>query len=385
VLRYGRVGGCDLSLVGANPVSAHGCGAILTVDLDAIAANYRLLRDRLNGTDCAAVVKADAYALGADRVAPVLFAEGCRHFFVALLDEGVALRSHLPEASIYVLNGPTPNTEPIYAEHDLVPVLNHLGQVERWRHYCVGHGSRSAAIHVDTGMNRLGLGADEVARLAADPMALQGIHLAYIVSHLVTSEQADHQLNATQLARFIEMRRSLPKAPASLANSSGIFLGPAYQFDLARPGIAIFGGNPTPGQPNPMRGVVRLDGRIVQVRDVDSPMTVGYGATHRVPRKGKLATISVGYADGYTRALSGRGSCLIGEYRVPVVGRVSMDLISVDVTDVPTHLVEEGGLVELLGPTHSVDDLAREAGTISYEILTSLGPRYHRRYVGGTR
>jgi alanine racemase len=355
-------------------------GAVLTVDLDAIAANYCLLRDRLGTTACAAVVKADAYGLGADRVAPALHEAGCRRFFVALLDEGIALRRALPEAEIYVFIGPLPGTAPVYREHRLIPVLNDLGQVERWQRF--GGGPLPAVLQIDTGMNRLGLGPDESARLVAEPERLAGIDLRYVMSHLVSAEIADDALNRTQLDRFVAVRDKLPALAASLANSSGIFLGPAFHFDLARPGAALYGVNPTPGAPNPMRNVVRLEGRIVQVRDVDSPMTVGYGATHRVAKKGKIATISVGYADGYLRSLSGRGSCQIGGVRVPVVGRVSMDLITVDVSNVPMQDLEPGGFAALLGDDHGVDDLAREGGTIGYEILTALGRRYHRHYLG---
>jgi len=358
-------------------------GAILTVDLDAIAANYCLLRDRLDGAACAAVVKADAYGLGADRVAPTLYGVGCRHFFVALPDEAIALRRILPDAEIYVFIGPLPGTAPVYHEHGLVPVLNDLGQIERWQQLSAGQGPLPAVLHIDTGMNRLGLGPDEGARLIAEPERLDGIDLRYVMSHLASAEAPDDPLNRAQLDRFTAFHDALPALPASLANSSGIFLGPAFHFDLARPGAALYGVNPTPGAANPMRNVVRLGGRIVQLRDVDSPMTVGYGATHRVAKKGKIATISVGYADGYLRSLSGRGSCLIGGVRVPVVGRVSMDLITVDVSNVPMQELEPGGFAELLGDDHSIDDLAREGGTIGYEILTALGHRYHRTYLGG--
>ncbi len=366
----------------SSPPAARGAGAILTIDLDAIAANYRTLRDRLDGAACAAVVKADAYGLGVEAVAPALHKAGCRRFFVALLDEAIVLRRCLPDAEIFVIIGLLPGTAPAFREHRLVPVLNDLGQIEEWRRGCADSGSLPAALHIDTGMNRLGLGPEDSARLIAEPERLAGIDLCCVMSHLIHAEAADDPLNQTQLARFAAIRDRLPAAPGSLANSSGVFLGPAFHLDLARPGAALYGVNPIPGAPNPMRNVVRLTARIVQLRDVDSPMTVGYGATHKVVNKGKIATISIGYADGYLRSTSGRGSCLVGGVRVPMVGRVSMDLITVDVSNVPSQNLEPGGFAEILGDDFGVDDLARESGTIGYEILTALGRRHHRRYVG---
>src|SRR5690606_16063815 len=228
---------------------------------------------------------------------------------------------------------------------------------------------------------RLGLDDDELATLAAAPARLDGVDLQLLMSHLACADQPDHPLNAEQLARFRAARGRLPAMPASLANSSGIFLGPEYRFDMARPGAALYGVNPQPGRPNPMAPVVRLQARILQVRRIDSPRTVGYGATHRAARPSTIATIALGYADGYLRSLSNRGSCLIGEHRVPVVGRISMDLVTLDVTGVPDGLARPGAVVDVIAPDHPVDAVAEEAGTIGYEILTSLGRRYQRRYI----
>ncbi len=358
-----------------------GAGAVLSIDLAAIAANYRLLCRRLGHVECAGVVKADAYGLGMDRVAPALAAAGCRWFFVARLDEGVGLRRLLPEAAIAVFDGPMPGTETAYREHDLMPVLNHSGQIDAWA-ALAAEAPLPAILHVDTGMARLGLEPAELDRLAEDPARLARIEPRYVMSHLACADQPDHRMNPRQLAAFAAARRRLPPAPASLANSSGIFLGPEYHFDLARPGVALYGVAPRPETPNPMAQVVNLKGKIVQVRDVDSPMTVGYGATHRVTRAGRLATVAVGYADGYLRSLSNRAHAMIGDVRVPVVGRVSMDLITLDVTAAPPRAARPGEWVDLLGPGHGVDALAAEAGTIGYEILTALGQRYHRVYVG---
>ena len=359
-----------------------GAGALLTIDLDAIAANYRLLRSQLARAACGAAVKADAYGLGACQVAPALARAGCRELFVAHLDEGVVLRPLLPAAAIHVLNGVLPGEEAEFAAHGLIPVLNSLAQIDRWAKWGRAHRALPAAIHVDTGMSRLGLEESDLDIVANDPARLEGIDLHLVMSHLACAEEPDNPMNAAQRAAFEQARQRLPPARASLANSSGIFLGPDYQFDLARPGAALYGVNPTPGRPNPMSSVVRLEGCIIQVRDIDRPRTVGYGAAHPIRRRSKIATVAIGYADGYLRSLSGRGKCRLAGFEVPIVGRVSMDLITVDVTDVPAGQAVEGAVVEAIGPGHTVDDVAEMAGTNGYEILTSLGPRYRRRYIG---
>lgn len=363
---------------------ADSAGGILTIDLDAIAANWRLLAGKLGGARCAGVVKADAYGLGLAQVAPALAAAGCETFFVAQLDEAIALRQLLPDAEIGVLSGPVAGAEPEYARYRLLPVLNHCGDIDAWRAFTAAHGAHPAILHIDTGMARLGLSDAELDRLVAEPERLHGLPLAYVMSHLACADEPEHPLNAEQLARFRGALARLPaRAPASFANSSGIFLGPDYHFDLARPGVALYGVNPAPGQPNPMAPVVRLQGRILQVRDVDRPMTVGYGATQSVAPPAKLATVSVGYADGLLRSLSHRGGAVIAGTPAPLVGRVSMDLIVLDVTGAPPGSAMPGAFVDLIGQGRSLDDVATEAGTIGYEILTSLGARYHRRYVGG--
>jgi len=359
-------------------------GAVLTIDLSAITANYRLLAGKAGAAACGAAVKSDAYGLGMAKVAPALARAGCRHFFVALIDEGIALRTILPDAEIYVLNGPLARTEEDFRAHRLVPVLNSIGQIDLWRRHARRQGGARAVLHVDTGMNRLGLAADELDRVAASPdRLLEGIAIDYVMSHLASADSPESPQNAAQLAAFEKARARLPGARASLANSSGIFLGAAYHFDLVRPGAALYGVSPT-GQPRgaPMRPVVRLEARILQLRNVDSPMSVGYGAAYAVPEKMKIATISVGYADGLLRSLGKRGSARIGDRKLSMVGRVSMDLITLDVTGVPDALAAPGEFVEIIGPTHTVDDLAGEGGTIGYEILTALGHRYARRYVG---
>ena len=370
------------------PASRSGASAaspsqsILTIDLGAIAANYRLLRKEAGRAACAAVVKADAYGLGAERVAPVLAAAGCRHFFVAQLAEAQVVRRVLPKGTaLYVLNGILPGEEPEFQRAGVIPVLNDLGQFERWVKAARRAGrSLPAVLHVDTGMSRLGLSPADALALAQDKQRLARVDLRYVMSHLACAEEEQHELNARQLHAFEEIRAAYATVPASLANSSGIFLGPRYHFDLVRPGAALYGINPQPGRPNRLRNVVRLQGKILQIHDVDPPRTVGYGATHRVAGRTRIATVAAGYADGWPRSLSNRGCALIGEVRVPVIGRVSMDLLTLDITAAPS--AAPGDAVELLGERLPVDEVAETAGTIGYEILTRLGRRYHRVYRG---
>ncbi|HZS84081.1 MAG TPA: alanine racemase [Stellaceae bacterium] len=357
-------------------------GAVLDIDLGAIVENWRALGRRVGpAASCAGVVKADAYGLGMARVAPALAAAGCRLFFVAHLDEAISLRRLLPDRDIAVLNGLLPGTAADFTAFRLMPVLNDLGQVEAWRRHCLAEPATGAAIlHIDTGMARLGLAPDETARLKAERERLGGIRLFAIMSHLACADEPAHPLNAQQLDRFRTALSGLPPAPASLAASSGIFLGPDYHFTIARPGAAVYGVNPQPGRPNPMAQAVILKGRIIQTRDVDRGDTVGYGATHRLDRPGRIATVAVGYADGWLRSLSNRGGAVIAGQPVPLIGRVSMDLITLDVSGLEPHLARPGAFVELIGRDRTVDDVAAEAGTIGYEILTLLGRRYHRVY-----
>jgi len=359
-------------------------GAFLTIDLGAIRANYRLLQGRLGKASCAAVVKADAYGLGAARVAPALAAQGCVHFFVAHLDEALALRPYLPErAELYVLHGPPVGAEAELLAHRLVPVLNSLAQVDGWSVLARARGRPLPAIlQVDTGMSRLGLSSDELKAVIDDRARLDGLELRYLMSHLACAETEDHPMNARQLARFREVRQALPPAAASFANSSGIFLGPDYHFDLARPGAALYGIAPLAGRANPMRQVVRLEGKVIQVRTVPAGASVGYGARWHAPSARRIATVSVGYADGYLRSLSNRAVARFGDAALPLVGGVSMDTVTFDASALAADALAPGGLVELIGEHHPVDALAEEAGTIGYEILTSLGRRYFRRYVG---
>lgn len=361
--------------------------SLLRIDLGAVARNYRLLKSHLGETICGAAVKADAYGLGVARVAPVLVAEGCSTFFVATVDEGLQLRQTLPspEITIAVLNGVLGGTEDGFVAHNLTPVINDLEQIARWRAMTTRHGrALDAILHVDTGMNRLGLSPGELERLAKSPKDLEGPNWRYLMSHLASADAPDNPANGEQLRRFRDARARLPRMPASLSNSGGVFLGSRFHFDLARPGIALYGGDPTGGASNPMHQTVQLLGRILQVRDVDPGMTVGYGGAHPVTTKGHVATVAAGYADGYLRSSGGHTHVYLGQTRLPVIGRVSMDLITVDVSEVPAESARPGAFVEILGGRFTPDDAANAAGTISYEFLTGLGKRYHRTYTSDT-
>jgi len=358
-------------------------GAVLTIDLAAIVANYRFLWDRLAGADCAAVVKADAYGLGAARVAAALFQAGCRHFFVAHLQEGIDLRAAVPaDAEIFVLNGLMPGAEALCLDAGLTPVLNSLAQVDGWTGLSRRIGRALPAIlQVDSGMARLGLSPAEVDRLALEPARLGGIDLKAVMSHLACADEPDHPANRAQLAQFEAQRRRLPPAPASFANSSGIFLGADYHFDLARPGAALYGVAPVPGAANPMRAVVRLDARVIQTREIAAGDAVGYGYAFTAGGPTRIATLSVGYADGWLRSVGRAGMAYVGDRAVPIAGRVSMDSLTLDISTLPADMLKPGDFVELLGPHQRIDDVAAAAGTIGYEILTSLGGRYRRRYL----
>jgi alanine racemase len=356
--------------------------SVLTVDRGAIVANYRALAARAAPAQCAAVVKADAYGLGAVHVGPALARAGCRHFFVAHLGEAVELRSVVPApASIYVLNGLARGDVEDLLAHDLIPVLNDLSQVDGWAAPSRRLGrTLPAVIQFDTRMSRLGLEDGEFRTLHTERSRLASLDLRFVMSHLACAEETDNPLNRAQLAEFRSIRAAFPDSKASFANSSAIFLGPDYAFDLVRPGCALYGINPLLNKKNPMQPTARLESRILQVRRVDHPRTVGYGATHRVSGPTRIATIAIGYADGWLRSLSGRGVAYCGDRPVPFLGRVSMDLVTLDVTAAPDAKI--GDLVELMGPHQDVDAVAAKAGTIGYEILTRLGRRFHRTYIG---
>jgi alanine racemase len=382
-----KVTGTVLSPEANQAAALADANGVLTVDLDAIVANWRKLEKTAVPAECAAVVKANAYGCGADPVARALARAGCKTFFVATLEEARTIRTAAPSSAIYVLGGLFQNCGDAYAKIDARPVIGDLNELAEWDVFCRRSGWHgSAAIHIDTGMHRLGLTVTEAEGLV--PRINSGSHgISLVMSHLVCAESLHHALNARQLASFRAIASLFTGVTASLSNSSGIFLGPHFQFDLVRPGAALYGINPTPEADNPMQPVVDLKARIVQLRTIEKGDTVGYGATWTARRPTRLAIVSAGYADGYFRAGGSsdgtRGAdVIVAGKRCPIAGRISMDLMAVDVTDLEKSAVRRGQMVTLIGEGITVDELAHHFGTIGYEVLTNLGSRYARVYKG---
>ncbi len=360
-------------------------GGVLTINLSAIAANWDALGRRAMPSECAAVIKADGYGCGIEPVARTLTGAGCKTFFVADLGEARRVRTVAPDAAIYVLSGLLPNTAAAFADIRARPVIGSLVELAEWDAFCTANQwHEGAALHVDTGMNRLGISADEAAALAPRIRA-ENHGITLLMSHLVCAEQPDHPFNQRQMQLFREVRLLYRGIPGSLANSSGIFLGNSAHCDMVRPGAALFGVNPTPGHKNPVLPVIELQARVVQVRTVPKGETIGYSATWTAKHTTRIAVVAVGYADGYPRAASATDAtpgadAIVAGTRCPVAGRVSMDLMAIDVTGLPEHTVRRGDPVTMVGSEIGVDDLAAAAGTIGYEVLVNLGKRYHRIY-----
>lgn len=365
----------------------------LTIDLNALADNWRFMNARSGKARAAAVLKADAYGLGIEDAAPSLYAAGARDFFVANAEEGAYLRALLPESRIYILAGMWPGNEALFFDNDLVPVINSEQQLAVFMAALSERGDHPCVLHVDTGMNRLGLSVEEAVAVANDPARPASFSPVLIMSHLACADDPSNPLNAYQLKRFREASAAFEGVDASLANSGGVFLGSDYHFDLTRPGIAVYGGEAVDDVPNPMKPVVTAEARIIQIRNVASGGHASYGASARFHRDSRIATVSVGYADGYHRSVSGGGVTLrqatpsgafgfLHGQKVPHVGRVTMDLSLFDVTDLPENAVRPGDYIELFGRHIAIDDVARAGGTIGYEMLTSLGHRYERHYIG---
>ncbi|WGJ06029.1 alanine racemase [Brucella intermedia] len=354
-------------------------GGVLTIDLAALRHNYSAIARHIAPTRAAAVVKADAYGLGASRVAPAFYDAGCRDFFVAHLGEAIALKPFLqPDATLYVLNGLQPGTETACARDGILPVLNSLEQIENWGALAARQGRKlPALLQLDTGMSRLGLSASEFERLLENFALLDNIDIKFVISHLASGDEPENAANARQLANMTALLVRLPKLPVAFANSGGSFLDKSYHFDLARPGVALYGVGPE----NEVAPVLTLSARVIQVRDIDKGAAVGYGGTYVAEGPMRVATIAVGYADGWFRSLSNKGSAFFGDTRLPIIGRVSMDSITLDVSALPEGTLKLGSLVELIGPHQRLEDVARDCDTIPYEILTALGNRYARVYV----
>lgn len=350
---------------------------LLSVSLGAIGANWLALRDTARHAQTAGVVKADGYGLGAEPAARKLLSLGCQTFFVATLDEGRALRPVVGGgARIFVLNGFPPGAASALADYDLIPVLNTLDEMREW----AASDRRPAALHVDTGMNRAGFSTADLDALVGDNRLLASLDVALVMSHLANGDDPEHPQNAVQLDRFKAALARLPMAPASLAASGGIHISTDYHFDLTRPGIALYGGHPHAAGPNPMRTVISLTADIIGLRDIATGDTVGYGGTFAALRPTRLAVCNIGYNDGLLRSLANRGVAYIGDVACPYAGRVSMDLLTLDVTGVPRDQLFRGAAVEIIGPHVSIEEMAKRAGTANYEVLTSLGPRFARVY-----
>jgi alanine racemase len=373
-----------VSPVASDPALA---GGVLSIDLVAIEANWKKLASTTVPVECAAVVKADAYGCGIEPVTRRLSRAGCRTFFVADVAEGRCVRAIAPDATIYVLNGVMPGSTPAFADDNLRPVINSTTELAEWDAFVSTKNWRGgAALHVDTGMNRLGITIDEAVAIA--PRLQSENHgFTLLMSHLACAETPDHPMNDRQIRLFREIRIMYRGVSSSLANSSGIFLGGTMYCDLVRPGVALFGGNPTPGRKNPMVPVVELKGRIIQVRLVHKGESVGYGATFTAARPSRIAVVAVGYADGLLRSASAAkgkpaAEVIIAGKRCPIAGHVSMDLIAVDVTDLAEGTARRGDFATLIGEGMSIDELAAAMGTVSYEVLTNLGRRHYRVYKG---
>ena len=366
-----------VTTVGGPPAAE--AGGILTIDLGAIFANHRALAVKVMPTECAAVVKGDAYGCGLDQVTQTLVRAGCKTFFAAHLDEARRVRRLAPESVIYVLNGFPAGTGPAFMEVYARPVINSSVELAEWDHFVGSSGWRGGVgLHVDTGMNRLGLSIDETAAVAAR-MQSENHGLTLLMSHFACADRPSHPLNDQQIRQFREIRTLFRGIPGSLANSSGIFLDQSAYCDMVRPGAALYGVNPTPGQPNPMKPVVELQCRVLQLRSVPRNATVGYGAAWTARRASRIAVIAAGYADGLLRAEAAtERDVIVAGRRCRIVGRISMDLMAVDITELAEGAVRRGDLVTVIGGELGVDMVAAQAGTIGYEVLSSLGHRYHR-------
>lgn len=356
-------------------------GGILTIDLNALQHNYRILSARAKPVVTSAVVKADAYGLGCAHVAPALYREGCRIFFVAQLVEAFRLKPHLPpDAMIAILNGVNPGAEIMAVEAGFTPVLNSFDAISRFSALCrTTKRSWPAMIQLDVGMNRLGLDAQDLAHLQQNPEIFSLADIRFIIGHLSHGDEMA-AANTKALTRFKQAVQCLPKRKMALANSGGIFQGEGFLFDMVRPGIGLYGAEPIIGLKTDLKPVITLEAIVLQTRHVEKGDAVGYGGTFTMPHSGTITTIAVGYADGWNRSLSNKGAAFFNGEKAPIIGRISMDSIIVDTTAL-SRPPQPGERAELIGPHQSLEKVAQDAGTITYEILTSLGRRYKRHYL----
>jgi alanine racemase len=355
---------------------------VLEISTRSILQNYRTLQTHVPKSICAAVLKADAYGFGIKEIAPLLYQNGCRHYFVAHIDEGLFLRNILKDASIFVLSGILPETEEFFIQSSLIPILTDFGMVEKWVAASKKHGQKlPCGLHMDTGMHRSGFDQSDVTKLLESFHLIDSLEVTCVMSHLVSSHAANDPLNNQQKNLFDQFRQHFPHVKASLADTGGIYLDPSFHYDIVRPGKGLFGLFSPPSSATPLIPCLKVLGRILQIRSAHKGDSVGYGATHILDRDSKLATLGVGFADGYDRRLSNQAFVEIQDFQAPVVGRISMDYTVVDVTDVPESLCYVGGWVELVNETITLDTLAHLTGTISREFSTGFGKRFHRIYV----
>ena len=364
----------------------------LSINLNALADNYAYIQSRI-GAHCTAgaAVKANGYGLGMVRVSEALHKAGCNDFFVATLEEGIKLRAALSDVNIACLNGLMKGRETEYVSHDLTPIFGSLDEINRWQQCAQDQDNGLAAIiHIDTGMNRHGLPPNELSALYDAPDLLSGLNVKTVMSHFACADEPDHPMNHAQYQKFTDamthFKAITPHAKYSLCNSSGIFLSDAYHLDMVRSGMALYGLNPTPEKPNPMQNVVELNVPILQLKTADKQATAGYNATYRFDNSERLAIVALGYADGFHRSLSNNGALYYNGVRCPVRGRVSMDLTIIDISAVPeSDAPHVGDMVQVIGAHQTADALAHDAGTIGYEVLTSLlgnrASRFTRNYI----
>lgn len=355
---------------------------LITIDLDAIEANYRYYSEQIHPSQIAAVVKADAYGLGVRKIAPALKRAGCQQFFTATHREGATLRNLLPDAEIFIFESVTQRSVPVFLQHQLTPVLITPAGSALWANQARELGRRLPAIvHIDTGMTRLGFTGQDLQALLDQHETLSWLDIRYVMTHFACADEPDSSMTRNQLERFDTLRQMLPSAPTSTGNSAGSLLGPEFPGDMARLGIALFGGNPYRHRSLPLTPALRVQSRILQVSEISDGTTVGYGATYSAGGNRKIATVGIGYADGYPWSLGNRGIASVEGHRVPVVGRISMDMVALDVTGVPNGLLKAGQWVDLIGPHVSLEEVAELAGTINYELLARLSQRARRKYI----
>ena len=362
---------------------------VVTINLRAIARNWKALAELVTPAECSAVVKADAYGLGARKVIPALARAGCKTFFVATADEAAEARGLAPDANIFVLDGLISGSEDSLIAANAIPVLSDPQAIVDWSDIAANKRARlPVGLQVDSGLNRLGLTEQGIQALSEQEPVWRNLDPRLVMSHLACADEPDNRKNDEQLEAFQHLAALLPAAPRSLAASDGLMLGEPYHWDLVRPGYALYGGQAFQGGRTPVEPAVQAEAVVLQVRDVPAGESIGYSATYHTKQPSRIATIAAGYADGLFRSLSAGdgeiGGCVfINGLRAPVVGRVSMDLITVDVSGVDFAGVKRGDWVTLIGPDLPIELVGASASTIGYEVLTNLGRRFARVYLDG--